>query len=95
MVAIDDLAALTLAAGALVVALGVVRAVIRPRAAAASFARAVVLALEFFLAGGLLRLGEAMTSTALATVAAIIATRQVVSRGVLRPLARDAHGNQR
>lgn len=87
MVTVEDLAAISTAAGALVVALGVMRAVVRPRSAASSFARAVVLGLEFFLAGGLLRLGDAMTFTALATVAAVVATRQVVSRGVLRPLA--------
>ena len=90
MIEIGDLAALATAAGTLVVLTGVVRAALSPRSAAASFARAVALALEFFLAAGLLRLGDAMTLTALATIAAIIATRQLISRGVLRPLARGS-----
>jgi len=85
---VGDLAALATAAGTLVVLTGVVRSVLAPGSAAASFARAVVLALEFFLAAGLLRLGQAMTFTALATIAAIILTRQLISRGVLRPLIR-------
>lgn len=85
--AIEDLAALATAAGALVMGAGILRAALAPRSAAALLARAVVLGLEFFLAAGLLRLGDAMTFTALATTAAIIATRQLISRGVLRPLA--------
>jgi len=44
----------------------------------------VALALEFLLAAGLLRLGEAMTFTALATVVGVIATRRLVGTGIKR-----------
>ena len=44
----------------------------------------MALALEFLLAAGLLRLGEAMTFTALATVVGVIATRRLVGTGIKR-----------
>ena len=81
------LASLAVAAGALVLVSGVVRAALAPAQAAARFARAVPLALEFLLAAGLLRLGEAMTAETLGTAVAIIFVRRFIAAG-LRPLAR-------
>lgn len=78
------LASVATAAGAVVLLAGLLRAALAPRDAAGVFARAVVLALEFLLAAGLLRLGETMTFTGLATVAAVIATRRVVTLGLKR-----------
>jgi len=86
MTVVDRLAALAIAAGAIVLLAGIVHAAFAPREAAAVFARGVLLALEFFLAAGLLRLGSAMTFTALGMTAAIIVTRVVIRRG-LQPLA--------
>lgn len=83
---VAELAALTTAAGVLVLLSGVIRAVLRPAAAAATLAAAFLLALEFLLAAGLLRLSHTATFTGLATTAAIVLTRTLVSRG-LRPLA--------
>ena len=81
------LASLCVAAGALVLLSGMVRSALAPGHAAARFARAVPLALEFLLAAGLLRLGDAMTAETLATAVAIIVLRRFISAS-LRPLAR-------
>jgi len=84
-----DLAWPATGAGVIVLAWGLVQAALAPREAAATFARAVILALEFLLAAGLLRLGAAMTATELAAVVGVIATRRVVSLGLGR-LSRGA-----
>ncbi len=80
----DAVASLATAAGAVILLSGLVRAALAPRDAAGTFARSVALALEFLLAAGLLRLGEAMTFTALATVVGVIATRRLVGTGIKR-----------
>ncbi|MDP9384002.1 MAG: DUF1622 domain-containing protein [Actinomycetota bacterium] len=82
-----DLAALATAAGTLILLAGLAHAALAPARAAVVFARAVLLALEFFLAAGLLRLSESTSLTALATAAAVIAVRTLVSRS-LQPIAR-------
>jgi len=83
---VAELARGATAAGVLVAVIGVARAVLRPAQAQATLASALLLALEFFLAAGLLRLGQATSFTALAITAAIVVTRAIVARG-LRPLA--------
>jgi uncharacterized membrane protein len=75
-------AAFATAAGAVVLLAGIGHAALHPADAAATFARAVLLALEFFLAAGLLRLGQSVTPTALATALAVIAVRTVVARSL-------------
>jgi uncharacterized membrane protein len=65
-----------------VVLSGPVHAARRPRDAAARFAASLMLGLELFLAAGLVRLASAQTLAPLGAVAAIVATRQIVSRGV-------------
>lgn len=79
-----DLAWIVTAAGAVVLLAGLLQAALAPRDAAATFARAVILALEFLLAAGLLRLGATMTFTGLATVLGVIATRKLVGTGLGR-----------
>ena len=65
-----------------VVVFGVVEAARRPRHAARSFAAHAGFALELFLAVGLIRLAALDTLRALGMVAAIIAIRQVIGRGL-------------
>ena len=65
-----------------IVVLGVLAAARRPRQAGITFAAHAGFALELFLAAGLIRLAALDTYTALGTVAAIIAIRQVIGRGV-------------
>ena len=81
---VGALAGLAAAAGTVVLLAGLLQAARAPRHAAAVFARAVILALEFFLAAGLLRLGATMTFTGLATVVGVIATRRLVATGLRR-----------
>jgi len=78
------LASLATAAGAVILLSGLARAALAPRDAAGTFARSVILALEFLLAAGLLRLGATMTFTGLAVVVAVIATRRGVGLGLRR-----------
>ena len=65
-----------------VVVTGLVAAVRRPRDAGPAFARHAAFALQLFLAAGLIRLAALDSVRAFATVAAIIAIRQVIARGV-------------
>lgn len=81
---VAGLAWVATAAGAIVLISGLVHAALMPRDAPRAFARSVVLALEFLLAAGLLRLGETMTFTGLAAVAGVVATRRVVGLGLSR-----------
>lgn len=81
---IADLASVATAAGAIVLLSGLVHAALRPRDAARVVARSVVLALEFLLAAGLLRLGGTMTFTGLAAVAGVVATRRIIALGLGR-----------
>lgn len=78
------LAPLATAAGTVILLSGLVRAALAPRDAAPVFARSVILALEFLLAAGLLRLGTTMTFTGLATVVGVIVTRRLVATGLRR-----------
>ena len=76
-------AALVPAAIALgVVVLGVVRAVAAPRQAAGMLARALALALEFFLAAGLLRLAALQDLSSLGLAGFIVLLRRVMSFGL-------------
>lgn len=77
-------ASMATAAGAVILLSGLVRAALAPRDAARTFARSVVLALEFLLAAGLLRLGATTTFTGLATVVGVIVTRRLVATGLGR-----------
>jgi uncharacterized membrane protein len=70
------------AIGLAVVAVGVVRALAAPRHAAGSLARALALALEFFLAAGLLRLAALQDLESLGLAAFIIALRRLISYGL-------------
>ena len=75
-------AALVTAAAALVLVGGALAAARAPGAAGATFARHVQLTLELLLAAGIIRLAAVETYGALATVAIIVALRQVIARGV-------------
>jgi hypothetical protein len=66
----------------LVFAVGLVRAGAAGRHAATAFAAVLPLALDLFVAGGLIRLGSADSFTALAVVALVIALRKLISAGV-------------
>jgi uncharacterized membrane protein len=70
------------AIGLLVILAGLAHALLDRRRAAASLASALALALEFFLAAGLLRLAALDTFAALGLAAFIIALRRVISYGV-------------
>ena len=61
---------------------GLVGAVRRPRDAGPVFERHAAFALQLLLAAGLIRLAALDSLRAFATVAAIIAIRQVIARGV-------------
>lgn len=65
-----------------VIAVGAARAVLAPRRAAAVFAGALALGLEFLLAGGLLRLATEQSLRALQVTAVIVVVRQVIARGI-------------
>ena len=65
-----------------VVVLGVVRALAAPSRAAGTFARALALALEFFLAAGLLRLAALQDLSSLGLAAFIVGLRRLISYGL-------------
>jgi uncharacterized membrane protein len=66
----------------LVIARGVVRAPTSASAAAAQLAASVMLALEFLLAAGLLRLSATHDFLGLGAVAAIVLLRKVIGTGI-------------
>lgn len=76
------LSAAAVALGVLVFVTGAMRAVASPSVVAERFAGTLALALEFFLAAGLLHLGNAETFRALAVVAAIVLLRRLLTLGV-------------
>ena len=79
----DALASTALVMAVVVVAVGVLRTAAGGRAAAAAeLGASLALALEFLLAGGLLRLSFVDTFSGLAAVAAIVVLRRVISTGV-------------
>lgn len=68
--------------GAAIIAVGLVRAVrTHSRASAVLFGSALALALEFLLAGGILRLST-LRLPALGLVAAVVVVRQIIGRGI-------------
>lgn len=89
---VDAVAAAVTAAGTLILLAGIAHAALAPAEAAVVFARAVLLALEFFLAAGLLRLGEQASLMALASAASVIGIRTLISR-TLAPVARGRGGD--
>lgn len=75
-------AVLPLAAGILVIAVGLGRLPLAGRAAPGDLAAAVGLGLEFLLAAGLLRLSALDDFQAIGVVAAIVLLRKLVTRGI-------------
>ena len=75
-------ATLPFAVAALVIVLGLPRALAHPRHAGSSFASSLALGVEFFLAAGLIRLASAQDFETLGVVATIIAARRVIGLGV-------------
>jgi hypothetical protein len=81
-----------------VIAVGVARSVLAWRTAPRQLAAALSLGLELFLAAALIRLAAIDDLADLGLVAAIIALRQLISRGVgfaVRALGADAPGRLR
>ena len=79
---IGPLAALPFAAAFVVIAVGLLRSIAAPRAAAAEFGAALGLGLDFLLAAGLIRLAARPDVRALGLVALVIAVRKVSTAGV-------------
>jgi uncharacterized membrane protein len=75
-------ATLLTACGVAVLLTGLVRAVVRLREAGSVLAAHAGLALELLLAAGLVRLASLDSLRALATVALLVAVRQVLGRGI-------------
>ena len=73
--------ALATAAGTVILVVGLVAA-LGSRTPMIAVARPARLALEFFLAAGLIRLAAVDSLRGLMTVAAIVAIRQIIGRGV-------------
>lgn len=72
----------TVLVAAAIVAVGLLRAVAaRGAAAAVTFGGALSLALEFLLAGGLIRL-SGLSLPGLGAVAVVVVVRQVIARGI-------------
>lgn len=78
----NALAAIPLTIAVLVIAIGLVRVPGAGRAGPAELAASLALGLEFLLAAGLLRLSFIDTFAGLASVAAIVVLRKIISTGV-------------
>ena len=76
------LAVVPLCMGILVIAIGLLRVPASGRAGPAELAASLSLGLEFFLAGGLLRLSSIDDFAGLAVVAAIVLLRKLIGTGV-------------
>lgn len=79
---VDGLSTLTAAMAAVVLVAGVARALRAGPGSLGTLAGQAALALELLLAGGLVRLGSTESFPALGAIAAIVAVRQVVARGL-------------
>lgn len=76
------LSSAVLAVAALVLLVGLVRAARAGRSAGTAFAESVGLALEFLLAGGLVRLSGLQSLEAVGMVAGVVAIRIAIRRGI-------------
>lgn len=89
---ISDLAAIPFGMAVVIIAVGLVRVPASGRAAPAELVASLGLALEYLLGAGLLRLSAAHELKPHAVVAAIVALRRVLTRGLgygLRALDSD------